>query len=547
MQHPPHPALLTLLILAATISGCTFYNTPRYHGPPPFMRVSPLLPTPSSSAPDDALYAPRFEDAATVPAWARPIAPQNSFNTLFSPDGQYLLYLTRHPGTRWTSLYSVPFAGGEAVLLDTGSAEEAIFDYVVSANSTRVIYYQRHSSEGLFSSTLAGTKRISLTNDKILEAAISPDGQWVVYWGGQEGLGPKGKMANDYALYAVPALGGDSVRLGGGLTSSGSYKISPDSRYVLYTAMESLGAGVPMHLYRVPIEGGAPVQLDQGEQLHGGGTFLISPDSHWIIFGNLYRVSIDGGTPEQLNPRSDAGNPETQFTYPPQISPDGEWLVFEAGERWENNVSLFSTPLAGGPVVQLNDPLGPTEDVRSFHISPNGQHVYYTQAPREDERNGVPYRVPISGGEPTAFPQWDGVYESLDGQWILATIWLEEGGSDIYSIPSAGGSAVKLNTLVPEGSTVAWSTVAPNSRTLIYATSPDAGSGMPIIDGIYAVPVAGGAPHELMGRVGNNRAFGVGFSFTPDGEQIIANADYDGDGRSALYVVEISTLLAPPK
>ncbi|MCC6455204.1 MAG: hypothetical protein IT328_09705 [Caldilineaceae bacterium] len=527
MPKPPRYIYLSMLCLLVGLFGCTNRGSKESRT---FPFISPLLagiPTvnalePPRSTPFE-LLPPRFEESS-IPPWARPVAPENSFNRLVSPNARYLVYLSGHPGTRYTSLYSTPLAGGPSVPLNHAVFADSILYPTISPDSTRVVYYPGYDGSGLYSVTITGTEHITLTTDTVREAVLSADGKWVVYWGEDE--------TGEHGLYSIPPAGGKRVWLGGWLPSSSSFQITPDSRYVVFV---SVGEGYdrPGELYSVPIQGGEQVYLNPGANLGSGSPFFITPDSQTVIFGNLYTVPIQGGTLRQLNTLAGMGLPDYEHIGFTQLSPDGRWLLYHSGAVQGNWRALFSVPVAGGAPIQLNDAPPDGEGMRGFQISADSQYVLYQQGPR-DSQDLRSFRVPISGGTPVPFPaEWRWIQTSPDSRWYVYGIRGESSGTDIYSVPVEGGTPVKLNLLMPRGSAVAWTQISPDSRTLYYATSKDAGGGMPPIDGFYQVSIEGGEAREVMGGDGRIPAFDLLFL---SGSQItFAEADYDGDGRYALY------------
>jgi Tol biopolymer transport system component len=506
---------------------------------------SPVQPLPEAvlPAPDNTLYDPTFEDPFVVVEWARPVAPEGAFNTQVSPDGQYLLYIVHHPGTRRVSLYSTSLATGEIVVIATADVPEEIFYFTITSDSQKVIYYQPFSGNGLYSNAITGGEELQLSDRRIWEMAVSPDGQWVVYWGegvdseggvegGEKKSGEEGGGFRE-GLYSVPIQDGRSVKLGEGLPQSGSYQITPDSRYVIFVAARQLGVGEPVELYRVSISGGEPLQLSHGEHSYAAGAPLITPDSQSVLYGNLYQVSIEGGAPRQLNAQVQASNSYFPYSFPPQLTPDGQWVLFLAGDIMSNLISLFSAPLDGRPTRQLNEPLSEGVGVKGFLINPDSQTVIYWQGLRDQNSDLPTYSVPVTGGSPLPVPSWHAAKLSANGQWYVYMERYEEGGADLYSRASAGGEPIKLNTSVPTDSEMAYFGISPDSQRVLYVTSKDARGGMPIFDGLYEVPITGGVAREITGIDGRDRNFG--FFFAPDGQTVVAYVDYDGDGNFALY------------
>jgi Tol biopolymer transport system component len=410
------------------------------------------------------------------------------------------------------------------VRLNRAVFADSIFYPTISPDSRRVIYYPRYDGSGLYSVTITGTEHVTLTTGTIWEAVLSADGEWVVYWGEDDTTG-------EHGLYSISPAGGKPRWLGDWLPSSASFQIAPDSRYVVFVSAE--GYAGPGDLYSVPIQGGEQIHLSQGVNLGAGSPVFITPDGQTVLFGNLYTVPIQGGALRQLNPMAGVGLPEYDTIDSTQLSPDGRWLLYRSGAVQGHWRALFSVPVAGGAPIQLNGALGDGEEVRGFQISSDSQSVLYWQGPRDSEDRRA-FRVALSGGTPVPFPAaWQWIHTSPDNRWYVYGVRGESSGTDVYSVPVDGGTPVKLNLLMPRGSAVAWTQISPDSRTVYYATSKDAGGGMPPIDGFYQVPIEGGEAREVMGGDGRIPAFE--FFPLPESQTSFAEADYDGDGRYALY------------
>jgi hypothetical protein len=193
----------------------------------------------------------------------------------------------------------------------------------------------------------------------------------------------------------------------------------------------------------------------------------------------------------------------------------------------------------------LSGPLAAGESVQQFIISGDSQRVLYSQGARDQDGKLPLLSVLIGGGAPATLPAWFWIHPSADGQWILYGTKLEGSGFDLYSVPAAGGIAIKLNQTVPTDATAAWALVSPDSRRVVYATSKDAGAFMPLFNGLYEVSIEGGEPREITGIDGQERV--SDFFFVPDGQTLLAEVDYDSNGKFALYAFTSPTRPAPQK
>ena len=125
---------------------------------------------------------------------------------------------------------------------------------------------------------------------------------------------------------------------------------SPDAKFVYYPEMLK----PRWKIRRVPIDGGAPVDIAESPGLAIPGRAAISPD------GKLLAFPYDVASPEptlKIGVVSTAGGPLTKvIDVPnniegPRWSPDGRSLQY----LWEKNgaTNLWEQPLAGGPPHQL--------------------------------------------------------------------------------------------------------------------------------------------------------------------------------------------------
>jgi hypothetical protein len=103
---------------------------------------------------------------------------------------------------------------------------------------------------------------------------------------------------------------------------------------------------------------------------------------------------------------------------------------------------------------------------------------------------------------------------------------------DLYSVPIAGGPAVKLTGARPAGSYSYLNfLIDPASDWVLYGTPQETANMMEL----YRVPIGGGPACKVndalqaLGQVG-------GALISPDGTQVIYAADQETDGMLELYV-----------
>jgi TolB protein len=215
----------------------------------------------------------------------------------WSPDGNYLLF---NGGGR---LYTIPVAGGEPKLLDTGSANRCNNDH-----------------------------------------GFSPDGQWLAISDQRDGAS---------RIFVVPSSGG-APRLVTPQGPSYWHGWSPDGRTLAYCAERAGNFDV----YTIPVEGGAERRLTTAEGLDDGPEY--SPGGRYVYFNSertglmkIWRMKADGSNQEQVTLDPDYAD---WFGHP---SPDGKLLLFLSygkdvkGHPANQDVALRVMPLSGGKPKML--------------------------------------------------------------------------------------------------------------------------------------------------------------------------------------------------
>jgi hypothetical protein len=286
------------------------------------------------------------------------------------------------------------------------------------------------------------------------------------------------------------------------------------------------------------------------------------PETDYVF--ELYCVPITGGPSVRLNAPLLAESHVGEF----QISPDGSRVVYGLDHQYEEEVrELYSVPLTGGASVKLGERLDSWGYMGDFQISPDGSRVFYTKADRvvyteEQGTYGMTelYSVPIAGGDAVKLdgapvdqtsvtnlritPSGGRVVYS-QAQWYrdlgIYYQWVK-----LFSVPSKGGAAVKLNGKLAAGGhwegAFRFQFSPDGSRVVFRATQPQ-----PVYvleTELYSVPTKGGAMVKLGGR-GLVWGWGSGynefdFQISPDGSRVVYWADQDKHDRFELYSVPIT-------
>lgn len=169
-------------------------------------------------------------------------------------------------------------------------------------------------------------------------------------------------------------------------------------------------------LYKLPVTGGEPQQINTGFALRCTNNHGFSPDGKWLALSDqsqeqrrslIYVVPSAGGMPRRLTQQAPA--------YWHGWSPDGKTLLYSAERNGEQNV--FALPFTGGSEKQLTTAAG-IDDGPTY--SPDGQYIYFSSV-----RTGQSHiwRMRADGSDQTQltkdeFNNWF-PHPSPDGKWLV--------------------------------------------------------------------------------------------------------------------------------
>jgi Tol biopolymer transport system component len=207
------------------------------------------------------------------------------------------------------------------------------------------------------------------------------DGQALEIWKGADGaLLQPAAISSDGARVAIALRDRGRIRLnvmssdGSGLRPAGetidvrgSASWSPDNEWIVTGGQDAEGEG----LFKVPVDGGAPVPLVRGQALEP----VWSPDGSLIVYTGV-TVALDApllavrpdGTPLELPAiRVRRGGQRYRFL------PNGDLVYMKGEERSQDFVLLNVATRTTRPLTQLRN----TAEMRAFDITPDGTRIVF--------------------------------------------------------------------------------------------------------------------------------------------------------------------------
>ncbi|TWU28154.1 hypothetical protein [Bythopirellula polymerisocia] len=432
-----------------------------------------------------------------------------------------------------------------------------------SPDSSRVLYLADQTTDNvneIFSVSSTGGLAIKLNGllppgGNVFSEGLqfSPNSSRVLYLADQ-------LTNNVNELFSVPSGGGIIIRLNGSLVANGDVfstglQFSPDSSRVLYRADQV--TDTVNEIFIVPSAGGFTTKLNGQLVLNGdvsSSGLQFSPDSSRVLYladqttsnvNEVFSVPSTGGFATKLNgplaPNGDVSAAGVQF------SPDSSRVLYLADQVTNGVAEIFSVPSGGGIATKLNGPLTPNGDVSSagLQFSPDSSRVLYLADQITNDVDEI-FSVPSGGGfaiklngmlAPGGNVDPNGLQFSPDSTRVL---YLADQTTndvfEIFSVPSLGGTATKLNGALVSGGNVdsAGLQFSPDSTRVLYLADQTTND----VNELYIVPSAGGMATKLSGTlVAGGNVVSEGLEFSPDSSRVIYMADQSTDNVNEIFIV----------
>ena len=342
----------------------------------------------------------------------------------WSPDGQYIAFARRGPGV--TGYYVVSALGGSERRI-SGVADDFCAGLTWTPDGKTLIIAEMsersHASPLVAVSVETGTRTrfTSPPQDGLadINPVFSPDGQWLAFI----------RITDSGSdIEVLPAKGGQLRTLPAGRDWKEQVAWTADSREIVFSS----GVFIK-RLWRIPLQGGAPVAITSGDHTSSMATMARQGDRlAYVVTANsinLWRLDLpSAGSAEPGKPKRLIAS--TRIQKDPDYSADDSKIVFESDRS--GSVELWTSDAEGHKPSQLTH-IG---SAGSPNWSPDASEIAF-------DKNGDIWKIRSDGGAPrrltshpaNVVPSW-----SRDGQWIYFAS-NRSGEFQIWKVPSEGESA----------------------------------------------------------------------------------------------------------
>ena len=375
-------------------------------------------------------------------------------------------------------------------------------------------------------SSLADVTITSLTSDPGYEGepTFSPDGETIAYVSDRTG---------NFEIFLKQVSGGPDVNITNNPADDVQPAFSPDGKQIAFVSTREGTTHLAYENFGVPPTGGAiwvmPALGGSPRRIAPSGNFPSwSSDGSSLVFmaggafkKKIFRVPASGGQAQEFAIRPPRDVPAYRFILYPTLSPDGEWILFQAEE-----FRVFVVPSSGGEAKSLCRGRRPV-------WAPDGRSVVYSNG--DPGKNYSLWRIPFSPAQGAA----DGPAEpvtvgrgvdtqatvSRDGRQIAFTALEQTFNLEILPFDAELGRVTgEAKVLTSGNNDIEWKSLSPDGRSVAYES---AGRIWRLDPGQAAYPISSDA--AFMDRQPK---------WSPDGQSIVFNRARVGEpGNMELWLM----------
>jgi Tol biopolymer transport system component/serine/threonine protein kinase len=413
-------------------------------------------------------------------------SPADDTQPAFSPDGEHIAFRSERDGGG----IFIMGATGESVrrLTDTGctpawSPDGSEIVYATECNVATSQNRLSHSQLWIVNLANGGNRLINKMDS--VQPSWSPNGHRIAYWSIDD---TTGKRTGQRDIWTIPARGGEHVAVTQDAHTDWNPVWSPDGKF-LYFASDRSGS---MNLWRIPIDEESGRTLGLAEAVTAGASAFhkhlsFSSDGRrlayveWVETTNIWKAPFDLATHTVTGQPSQVTR-GTRLAKHPDISPDGNWLTFDASGSGREDIFIIRTDGTG--YLQLTNDL-----YRDRHPrwSPDGRKIAF-------------------------YSNRSGSYDV----WII-----EPDGSGLEQLTETPGQSTNYAAWSPDGTLMASYN---RSEGLSYIFDPNK-------------PWQEQTPLQLPSLANGALSFGA-YSWSPDGRAIAGPVNTDEGKHAGLAVYE---------
>lgn len=386
-------------------------------------------------------------------------------NPSLSPDGKTIVYAA-HDNAHW-GIWWQRVEGGRANNLLASAAGIDHTQPAFSPDGERIAFRSERDGGGLYVMGATGENVRRVTHEGF-NPSWSPDGKQIAFAAESTGLASERHLFP--SALKVVELATEQVRT---VTTDDAMQPawSPNGQRIAYWGIRH--AGGQRDIWTIAVSGGPAVPVTDDKALDWNPAW--SPDGRYLYFAsnrggtmNLWRVALDQTTGQRLGEFEAVGAP-AEYSKNPTFSRDGRRLAYVQERRRSNLVRLDFDPAKG---VVTGDPRPITQGARADFAhapSPDGQWlVWYAGEQQEDlfisRTDGTEMRRLLNDAAHDRGPRWlpdsarivfysdrSGNYEvwsiNRDGTGLQQITWGGNSGGIVYPIPTPDGARLVYRVL----------------------------------------------------------------------------------------------------